>query len=371
MKKKLLIAPNAFKECADSVESANLIKGCFLENNFKFIAMPLTDGGDGFLKVCRDKFNTETLAITIPALFSLGSVAVPVEVSENGDVIYVESAKVVGLNLIPINDRNPAEINTAGLGIMLKHIAENLKAVKKVVIGVGGTATNDFGIGVAAIFGLKLFDNEKNELDPLPANYMHVKKIEYPPAKIPFEIEAVVDVDNNLLGSRGATKMFAKQKGAGDKDIKIMEKGFENICDLLVRDGVITSPDKLNGAGGGLAAGLQVFFNAGLIYSEDFILNYIGIRDVPPENTIVITGEGRFDRQSLMKKAPGVIVNYFGNTASKVFIICGSAEEGIKDEIPGNIEVIEMIKYFSSPEESIKNFKKGIELACEEIKRKI
>jgi glycerate kinase len=371
MKKKLLIAPNAFKECADSVETADLIKFCFIEKNFNILTMPLSDGGDGFLKVCRDKFRTETIEVIIPALFGSGNITVPFEVSESGDIIYIESAKVVGLNLIPASDRNPSQINASGLGILLKHITDNFNIVKKIVIGIGGTATNDFGIGAVSIFGLKLFDNEKNELDPLPANYMHVKKIEYPRTKFSFEIEAVVDVDNNLLGGRGATKMFAKQKGAGDNDIKIMEKGFKNICDILVKDGVINSTDKLNGAGGGLAAGLQVFFNAGLIYSEDFILNYIGIRDVHPENTVVITGEGRFDRLSLMKKAPGVIVNHFGNTDTKVFVICGSAEEGIKDEIPGNIEVIEMLKHFSTVEDSIKNFKKGIELACEEIKGKI
>jgi glycerate kinase len=365
MKKSILVAPNAFKECADSVEAANIIKNFFNEDEYSISLVPLTDGGDGFLHVCSLKFGAQVVEINVPAPYGKKQIKVPFGI--NNDTVYIESARVTGLNLIPLIERKPLCLNTFGLGSLLEHISNNCREVKQVVIGIGGTGTNDLGIGAAAALGLKLFDKDNKELEPLPANYVNVKRIDYSDRKLPYVLKAVVDVDNKLLGEKGAARTFAKQKGASNDDINLMEEGFENICSILVNDGVISSADKLNGAGGGLAAGLRAFFNADLIFSEDFILNELGLGSVSQKIDIVITGEGRFDRQSLMNKAPGVIVNYFKNSQSEVFVVCGSAEKGIRTELPANIKIIEMQKYFASPEESIRRYREGIAKACEEI----
>jgi glycerate kinase len=367
MKKNLIIAPNSFKECADSTEAAELISHNFNKLNFSIKSLPLSDGGDGFLKVCRNTFKTKSFLVNIPAPFGENSINVPVEYSEKDGTLYIESAKVLGLNLIPPAERKPAELNSRGLGVLLEKAESIFPGLKKINIGIGGTGTNDFGIGAAAEFGLKLTDINRAELKLYPINYINAAAIIMPSTRHKFIIEAVVDVDNRLLGKNGATRTFAKQKGASDEEIEIMESGFENICRLLVKNNIITSSDKLNGAGGGLAAGLQVFMGAEIKYSRDFILNDIGAGTILRNGNIVITGEGKFDRQSLMDKAPGVIIDYFGNSDSPVFVICGIADAEVLTKLPGNVTVIEMQKYFSSAAESIREFKTGIKKACNEI----
>lgn len=365
MKKSVLIAPNAFKECAGSVEAAEIIKSCFNTDEYDLYLLPLSDGGDGFLEVCSLKFKAKIRQAVFPAPNGETQIVVPFAI-RNG-IVYIESAKVVGLNLISPEARDPLYYNTAGLGLLLKYISDNISEVREVIVGIGGTGTNDFGIGAASAFGIKLLNKDDIAIAPLPINFLNIKKIIYPTEKPPFKIKAVVDVNNQLLGELGATRMFARQKGASDDDIILMEKGFENICSLLERDGLISSAEKLSGAGGGLAAGLQAFFGAQVVFSKDFIINDLELKTFE-DMDIVITGEGRFDKQSLMNKAPGVIVHYFKDSHSRVFIICGSAEENIQKTLPGNVKVIEMQEFFDSTEDSIKNFVHGISLACGKLK---
>jgi len=367
MKKNLIIAPNSFKECADSTEIAELITSNFNAQFFDIQSFPLSDGGDGFLSVCKKKFNTKTILINIPKPYGFGSFDVPSEYSDTSKTLYIESAKVLGLNIIPPDERKPALLNSKGLGVLINKAANLLPELKKISIGIGGTGTNDFGIGAASECGLKLLDGNDIEIKPLPVNYINAAKLVMPANKYKFVFEAVVDVDNRLLGKQGATRTFARQKGASDEEIEVMEKGFENICNLLKTNSIITSPDNLNGAGGGLAAGLQVFFNAKLKFSRDFIFTDLGINSIHKNGNIVITGEGKFDLQSLMDKAPGVIIDYFTNSDSEVYVICGIAETEVLKKLPANVKVIEMTKYFSSGAESIKEFKTGIKKACKEI----
>jgi len=367
MKKNLIIAPNSFKECADSTETSELIASNFNTQVFDIQSFPLSDGGDGFLSVCKKKFNTRTILISIPKPYDSGTFDVSVEYSEISKTLYIESAKVLGLNIIPPDKRKPAVLNSKGLGVLLNQAANLLPELKKISIGIGGTGTNDLGIGAASECGLKLLDENNAELEPLPINYINAVKLVMPANKYKFTIEAVVDVDNRLLGEHGATRTFAGQKGASGEEIEVMEKGFENICNLLKANSIITSADNLNGAGGGLAAGLQSFFYAKLKFSRDFIFNDLGINSIHKNGNIVITGEGKFDLQTLMDKAPGVIIDYFRNSDSEVYVICGIAETEVLKKLQANVKVIEMLKYFSSAGESIKEFKTGIKKACNEI----
>ncbi|MGE5804948.1 MAG: glycerate kinase, partial [Ignavibacteria bacterium] len=292
---------------------------------------------------------------------------------EKNKTIYIESARVLGLNLIPARKKNPALLSSKGLGDLLKNISADIENKKikadKAIIGIGGTGTNDLGLGAASRFGLILLDSSNNECDVIPANYSTVKNLEWNKINLPFEISCIIDVENPLAGDNGASKTFAKQKGASDNDIEIMEEGFINLVNIFSEKGLIKKDNFLPGAGGGLAAGLSIFFNARIITAEDFIMNNLRIGKLKKRIDYLITGEGSFDSQSMMKKGTWILIRNFQNSVEKIFLCCGIIEQGIKSKLNPSIIPVEISKFFNSKEESIMNIEKGIKSACNQIKR--
>ncbi len=239
--------------------------------------------------------------------------------------------------------------------------------IEKVIIGIGGTATVDFGLGVASIFGLKLFDENKNLVDIKPCNYHKVKDLEIPDIRLPFTLQVISDVDTPLFGENNSIQMYSAQKGADQKDIQLLVNGFNNIYNILINNKLIDCSKPINGAGGGLAAGLNIFFGAEIISSTEFINSQI-LNDID-QNQIdaVITSEGAFDAQSLENKGAHVIIQKFKELKIPVFLICGTIDDSVIHRLPSNVQVIELRKYFSSVEESIKNYVVGLKKAAVEI----
>ena len=369
---KLLLAPNAYKEAADSVAAAGLFKKYLYNNRLNIIKKPISDGGDTFLNICKENYRLKLLTYEIKESYSKNLMQIQVGYDSINSNLYIESAEILGLKVIPENKRNPGEINSKGLGDLLNIIKEEVDTknlnVDNVYIGIGGTGTNDLGLGACSRFGLKLFDNDK-ELEIKPINYNNVNRIEWAGQKVPFRIITVVDVKNELLGKHGATLTFGRQKGASDKDLQIIEHGFNNIINLLKRMNMVDSADDLSGAGGGLAAGLSIFFNAEVKYAKDFILKDLGLSKIKNDIDYVITGEGSFDYQSLMEKGTGIILEEFKDSAKIIFLVCGKIDEKVKKSLNEKVYCIELQKYFSSKTESIKNFEKGIKLASKEIRK--
>ena len=368
---KLLLAPNTYKETADSIAAASLFTKYLKYDKLEIIGKPISDGGDAFLKITKGIYKLKNIYYDITTSYNDEIMQIEAGYNENNSTLYIESAEVLGLKVIPKAYRNPGVINSKGLGDLLRQIekdVENKKlTVKRVLIGIGGTGTNDLALGACSRFGLKLFDEEK-EMEVKPLNYHKVKRIEWEKKKLPFEMILIVDVKNKLLGKNGATLTFGRQKGADDYQLQIIEKGFKNIAGILYRMNMIDSVENLSGAGGGLAAGLSIFFNAKLKPAKEFILKDLSISKIKNDIDYVVTGEGYFDAQSLMEKGTGIIIDEFKDSAKKIFLVCGRIDQKVKEKLNGNVYCIELQKYFSSKEESINNFENGIELACKEIK---
>lgn len=380
MKSKIsvLVAPNSFKECADSVELVKLFELSFdrtLKSNLKpyvdFVYKPISDGGDGFLEVCKYHFGLEKLHFEISNPHNNEKFLCPVGYWEEKKLLFIESAEVLGLKKIPDEFRNPMLLSSKGMGELLLQILDSyengLIDIEKILIGIGGTGTNDLGLGMMEAFGLELFDKENNKLDIIPQNFELVHKIVVPEIQLPFILETIIDVNNPLLGNKGASKSFARQKGATEEDIIHLEKGFENVLKELELDNEFVS--KLSGAGGGLAAGFKIFFNAEEVYAADFIKNNLDINSENCNYNLVITGEGKFDFQSKMNKGSMIIASEFTQRNIPVFIVCGEADVNLPDD--ENIHVIELAEYFDTTEESIKNIDMGIEIACKQINKYI
>ncbi|MEE9450366.1 MAG: glycerate kinase, partial [Ignavibacteriaceae bacterium] len=288
---------------------------------------------------------------------------------------YIESADVLGLKVVPAEFRNPLKLSSKGLGELFLKIENDVSSgkisVDKIIVGIGGTATIDMGIGACSALGLKLYDENNKELLPVPKNFNKVEDIEWNNKTFPFQIDLIIDVDNPLLGKTGAATVFGHQKGASESDTIILENGFNNIVNLLQNNNIVSSSNPLFGSGGGIPSLLYILLNAKIRRARDFILNDLYIRNLKGEVDIVITGEGAFDNQSLMGKGAGIILQEFEKYSSKIFLLCGIIRDEVKQKLPDNILPIEISNFFQNNNESILNIESGIRLACIKIKNNL
>lgn len=369
-KKTILIAPNSFKECADSVTIANLIeKNLKKLSDYFLIKKPISDGGDGFLEVCKINYGLKIIKYKISTPYDNTKILCEVGYDEKNKIVFVESANVLGLKVIPEPRRHPVKLSSKGFGDLLlalkKDIESNKIFVDKVIVGIGGTGINDLGLGMCSRFGLKLYNKFNEELEIIPENFSKATRIVWNKIKLPFKINVLTDVENPLLGKKGATRTFGKQKGLTDNEIAKIEIGFNKIANLLKNNKIYDPSKELSGAGGGLAAGFQIFFNADITQSFQFISKIIK-SDIINSADIVITGEGAFDSQSLMKKATGSILQVFNSRHIPIFLCCGKIDRKIIGSL-NIIKPIQLIDYFDNEKDAIKHYKKGLELACSEI----
>ena len=369
---KILLAPNSFKECTDSVTIAEILKlNLSKEINWQFIVKPLSDGGDGFLNICKLLFKAKSLTYLIKVGYNNYLIKYKVIYSEELETIWIESADLFGLKIIPKSEQNPLVLNSEILGKLLFMINEEVLAkklsVKSVLIGIGGTATIDFGLGACSQLGLELFNENGEKIDPLPKNFKDVNSYTFNDPKLQFSVKCVVDVDTKLIGNPGSIEIYGKQKGANKDDLIGIKSGIQNIISLIKKNNNSIEIENINGAGGGLAAGLNIFLNAELIKAKDFIVHYI-LKDLKlDEIDAVITGEGSLDYQTFEGKGVGVILDLFKNKNIPVFIICGSSKISPDIQLPKNVFIISLVEMFGNLEQSVRYNKNGIEKACKLI----
>jgi glycerate kinase len=370
---KILIAPNSFKESLDSVTITSTIYQYLSKNNStSFFQKPLSDGGDGFLKIIEyiDDINAITNQKIIVYNDYLPDKSYIYDKQER--TIYFESANLFGLKVIDKEQRNPFNLNSELLGKLLLDFYKRTLIgeidIENIIIGVGGTATIDSGIGACSQLGLKLYDAEEKELKAVPEYFEQVKNIRFNKVNLPFKIKCIVDVETELIGNPGAIEIYGKQKGASESDLALIKNWIENILELIQRDLGIRIPEKLNGAGGGLAAGLNLFYDAEIIPARKFIEEVI-LKDINlDEIDFVISGEGSFDLQSFEGKGSGVILDLFKDRKAKIVLINGSTILPDNISLPHNLTIINLIDFFNSKEESIKNVEIGIKKALEIVK---
>lgn len=372
----ILLAPNSFKECADSVKIAKILaQNLNDEKSYNLIIKPLTDGGDGFLSVCKSLIKGETITYLIYDNYRKQLNKYKVIYDKKREAIFIESAELFGMKTLSKEELNPLVLNSEILGNLLLRIKDESDAgnitVKAVNIGVGGTATIDFGIGACSQLGLTLLDEKANVIKPIPENFIKVRSFEFYKIELPFAINFVVDVETPLLGNPGAIEIYGEQKGATSKDLRLIKSGIINLIELFSKSSQKKISTNFNGAGGGLASGISVFYDAEIINAKEFIQKNI-LNDIEPQKIdAVITGEGKFDYQSFEGKGIGVLLNKFRNEEIPIFIICGIAELQNQITLSKNIKLIELQKFFSDKDDSIKNFQLGLSKASALIKSEL
>ena len=350
---KIVVAPDSFKGSAYAGKVAvDIVAGWRRARPDDVVRLlPVADGGEGTVfsviggfaakKPQPDSerfFLSESLSFPDRTLYScyvrpslpfLGFATGHFALLQNGETAIVELATAAGLTLVPAHRRDPKRTTTYGFGELIARAA-SVPGVKRLVLALGGSATNDGGAGALQALGVRLKNTEGRKLARGGAALAGLQSADFSCAERFPDLEIVLacDVDNPLLGDRGATAVFAPQKGATPDDIPVLEAALTRYADVLT---VATGRDVRNipgaGAAGGTAEGLLWLFpQATLRPGIEIVLDAVGFDDAVKDADIVITGEGRLDAQTLGGKVVAGVVRRMKavNPGAKIVVIAGS-----------------------------------------------
>ena len=359
---KIIIAPQSFKGSLTAKEATNIIldsaKSVF--PNAELIGLPIADGGDGTLETIIDATNGELINSNVK-----GPDNRIVEASwglfnseKNEKTAIIEMARASGLAMLDPNNLDPFNSTTFGTGELIINAVKN--GAKKIILGIGGSATNDCGIGVAKAVGVKFLDSKKNEIDNNVANFSKIREINlnnFNPELKNIKFEVACDVTNTLCGIEGASYIYGPQKGASIDDIKILDKNLLHIGNLIEKELNLNVLNlKGGGAAGGLGAGMVAFFGATLRPGVDIIFDTLNVEEKIKDADLIITGEGQFDISSTYNKAPTAIAKLGKKYSIPSIGISGSFGEGFDklDEF-GILSKSTLINKISTLDDNIKN----------------
>lgn len=331
---KIVIAPDSFKESLSASEVANAIETGFIGvfPNAEVLKLPVADGGEG---------TTEALiSATQGRYFStkvMGPMGEVVNASwgmlGNSKTAVIEVANACGLSLVSLENRNPMIATSHGVGELL--LAAVNEGANHIIVGLGGSACNDGGAGVLQALGVRLLDISGNQINRGGGSLNSLSSIDSSAIDsrlqdISFEIAC--DVDNPLLGSKGASVIFAPQKGADSEMIAQLDANLTHYSDILtstIKKDVSEVPG--SGAAGGIASAFLAFLNAELKSGISIVLEAMDFEHHIEGADLVITGEGRFDSQSIRGKAPIGVAKCAKRNRCLVFVIAGSVagDEGL------------------------------------------
>ena len=359
---KIIIAPQSFKGSLTAKEATNIIldsaKSVF--PNAELIGLPIADGGDGTLETIIDATNGELINSNVK-----GPDNRIVEASwglfnseKNEKTAIIVMARASGLAMLDPNNLDPFNSTTFGTGELIINAVKN--GAKKIILGIGGSATNDCGIGVAKAVGIKFLDSKKNEIDNNVANFSKIREINlnnFNPELKNIKFEVACDVTNTLCGIEGASYIYGPQKGASIDDIKILDKNLLHIGNLIEKELNLNVLNlKGGGAAGGLGAGMVAFFGATLRPGVDIIFDTLNVEEKIKDADLIITGEGQFDISSTYNKAPTAIAKLGKKYNIPAIGISGSFGEGFDklDEF-GILSKSTLINKISTLDDNIKN----------------
>lgn len=363
---RILIAPDSFKESLSAIEVAQAIKQGFstVYPQANYDLLPLGDGGEGTLDSLTQALGLEKYQTEVTGPF--GDRICVTYAMRDGLAVF-EMAEIVGLASIPLEKRNPLLVSTRGVGELLVELVQ--KGANQFFIGIGGSASHDGGIGMAAGLGVKFYDRDGQELEAIGDNLGKIANFSTEDMGLELsavQIDLVTDVDNLLCGPQGATYVFAGQKGLEATKFGQVDREMERFYQL-VNPTILTLAGA--GAGGGMAAGLVQFAGARIQTGINFVLDQLDFDKRVAEADLVIVGEGRMDAQSLAGKTP---IGVARRTPAHIPIIaiCGSLKDDLPDFPFENIcAAFPIIASVESLEDTLQKAEKNLVRTAEQVAR--
>jgi glycerate kinase len=340
---KIIIAPDSFKESLSSLEVARQIEAGFREifPEAEILKLPVADGGEGTVEALVAATGGEIRKVRVS-----GPLGTPVEafygVCGNGRTAVVEMAAASGLAMVPPDRRNPLLTSSFGTGQLIRQALDD--GLGHLIIGIGGSATNDAGSGMLQALGVRLLDGQGEDLPTGGGALSRLKKIDVgglDPRLRDCEIEVACDVDNPLTGERGASAVFGPQKGATPAMVAQLDANLALFARLVERD-LGRSIDAVPGAGaaGGMGGALLAFLEARLRPGVEIVLDAIDLKNLLRDADLVVTGEGRIDGQSIYGKTPVGVGRIAKQQGVPVIALGGSLGPDAEDVLDGGIQAL-------------------------------
>ncbi|EOV9626595.1 glycerate kinase [Cronobacter sakazakii] len=325
--KKIVIAPDSFKESLSAMDVAKAIEAGFREiyPQAHYVCVPMADGGEGTVEAMVAA--TGGQIITTPVTAPLGNkVDGFFGLLGDGETAVVEMAAASGLHLVPTAQRDPRITTSYGTGELILAALE--RGVKAIIIGIGGSATNDGGAGMMQALGARFLDGEGRELAPGGAALARLERLDLSaldPRLAQVNVTAACDVDNPLCGEKGASAVFGPQKGATPAMVTELDAALRRFGEQLeaaTGKAIISAPGA--GAAGGMGAALLGMLNAELRPGIEIVIESLGLAQAVRDADLVITGEGRLDSQSIHGKTPVGVARVAKQFQRPVVAIAGS-----------------------------------------------
>jgi len=301
---RVVVAPDKFEGSLTAGQAAQAIRAGLLRArpDAEVVGLPLGDGGAGTLEAL---VAAGFQRVPVPATGPTGE-PVQATIAVDGDRCFVEMAEASGLKRLPGGRRAPLAATSYGTGELLEAALD--RGVRRLVLGIGGSATTDGGAGMAAALGVRFLDDAGAELPPGGAALLRLARVDtrgLDPRLREMEVTVAADVDNPLVGPEGAAHVFAPQKGAGPDEVLLLDSALRRYARVLAADlGVDLADTPGAGAAGGLGAGAIALLGARIRSGIELVLELVGFNRAVVTADLVVTGEGKLDAQSLRGKAP-------------------------------------------------------------------
>lgn len=320
--RNIIIAPDSFKGTLEAQEICSIISKVVYQYipQAEITCIPMADGGEGLVSSYLQQFGGERLRekVTGPSgkeVFSEYGIL-------DGYTAVVEMASCAGLPLME-NHLDPLHATTYGVGELIRKIADS--GIHRILMGIGGSATNDMGIGMAAALGYRFYGKDWEELEPMAYNLGKIEHIRRPEKELDITITVACDVDNPLCGPNGATYTFGRQKGVLEDQMEELDRCVEHMAAVMEKEfGIDVRQIPGAGAAGGLGAALLVFLKAELKSGIELFLDTIHFDELLKKADLVFTGEGRIDWQSVAGKVPVGISKRAQRAGVPCVALCGS-----------------------------------------------
>lgn len=375
--KRIVIAPDSFKESLTAVKAAAAIERGFSRVFPKavYVTVPIADGGEGTVDAivtARDgryvkKRVRGPLGTARQARYGL---------LDDGALAVIEMAAASGLELVSRGERDPLAASTYGTGELVRDALD--RGARQIIVGVGGSATNDGGVGLAQALGVKFFDDKDRRLpNALGGGELHriarVDASERHPALRRGRIRVACDVDNPLTGPKGASAVYGPQKGASPELVQELDGKLKHLARIVRRDlGVDLARVPGAGAAGGLGYGLMAFAGAKAVKGVDTILDLAGLKAALSGADLVVTGEGRIDFQTAFGKAPAGVARWAARTRVPVVAIGGAVSGDARKLFEAGFSGIEAsVTEICDVDTALKQAGRNLELAAERAARLI
>lgn len=372
---KILIAPANYKGSVSPEKAAEYIQEgvLSLEQNILTKTLPLSDGGEGFVKSLVSAVSGRIVEVEVTG--PLHDKVLSYYGFLDDTTAVVEMALASGLELISVNDRDPWKATTFGTGELILHAIKS--GAKRIIVGLGGSATNDAGVGMLQALGAKFYDNHNKVVSKEADGLQDIQKLDLKELNTNIEgveFVAACDVTNPLLGKKGASAVYGPQKGADPELVRRLDESLAHFHSVVERElGVSNAQLPGAGAAGGLGYGLVTFLTAELKSGFDIVAGLTELEDKVIWADLIITGEGKIDDQTLQGKTIHRLANLSKEHDKRLIAIGGIVDRNLVSEFEqaGIIESYAIIDYAQDVDDAMLNVSRYLKMISREVISKI